>query len=325
MPAESEPHEAVWVCAPKNEETWPGCLDQAQSQFAQLVEAMRKFVRVRDVSELGIQPYDAWIRDYGPLFVHDVSGHIVGHDFVFSAWGGKYPAWERDDRVAGQMANRLGVPIRRHDVTLEGGAIEVNGHGLLLTTRSCLLNANRNALFSAAKIETKLRQALGIDRVIWLAGELAGDDTDGHVDTVARFLQPDLIAAVRAPRTHPDYDVLEKNWGVLKDLKLELLALPCPEPQFFDFPSDDLGPAERRPLPASYANFLISNGAVFVPTFGQSSDDVALHALEGALPDHTVLDIRCEHLAVGLGTIHCLTLSQPKNQSAYSRGENIKV
>lgn len=312
MPAEWEPQCAVWICPPTNPETWPDRLDQAQAQFAQFINNLEPFVRVRDVRELGAQPYDAWIRDYGPLFVkHRRQSTLACHDFVFNSWGRKYEPWDQEDRVARYIARHLDCRSWRHDMVLEGGAIDVNGQGLVLTTRPCLLHPNRNPTLSRAQIERRLCDVLGTDRVIWLPGGIDGDDTDGHVDQVARFIQPGMVAAVRAPADHPDHTSLEDNWQVLAQQPVNLVELPLPDPMFFDFPSSRFGPAHRQRLPASYANFLISNGALFVPIFGQQADDRALRRLDDAMANHKILGIRCEHLLIGLGTLHCLTMQQP--------------
>ena len=312
MPAEWEPQSAVWICPPTNPETWPDRLVQAQAQFAQFINNLEPFVRVRDVRELGVQPYDAWIRDYGPLFVkHRRQNTLACHDFVFNSWGRKYEPWDQEDLVARHISRHLDCRSWRHDMVLEGGAIDVNGQGLVLTTRPCLLHPNRNPTLSQAQIERRLCDSLGTDRVIWLPGGIDGDDTDGHVDQVARFIQPGMVAAVRAPADHPDHTSLEDNWQVLAQQPVNLVELPLPNPMFFDFPSSRFGPAHRQRLPASYANFLISNGALFVPIFGQRADDRALRRLDDAMANHKILGIRCEHLLIGLGTLHCLTMQQP--------------
>ncbi len=320
MPAEWEPQACVWVTPPHNAETWPGCLDRAQTQFAKLITAMEPFVEVRTTQGVGIATDDSWIRDYGPLFVVDRRGQLACHDFIFNCWGNKYDAFEHDDVVPRRIARQLGVPVWVHDMVLEGGAIDVNGHGTVMTTRQCLLNPNRNPTMTQPQIEQALHDALGTRHVIWLPGGIAGDDTDGHIDDVARFIAPERVAAV-CPSFNAvedeDHHILSRNYDALKQARdqdgrrLELVDLPTPQPLYYDYPPDPYTSGGRRRLPASYANFLIANGAVFVPTFGQASDEIALRTLEQAMPRYTIVGVRCEHLIVGLGAIHCMTMQQP--------------
>jgi agmatine deiminase len=201
---------------------------------------------------------------------------------------------------------------------LEGGSIEVNGLGTVMTTEQCLLHPSRNPAASREQIEAKLHETLGTRHVIWLPSGIEGDDTDGHVDDVARFVSPSRVLAARAPQGHMDHISLERNWQALSSAKdqdgnpLELMELPVPEPLYYEYPADEWGIGGRKVLPASYANFLISNRSVVVPTFGQASDDVALGVIEKALPGYRVTVVRCEWLVVGLGAIHCLTQQQPR-------------
>ena len=317
MPAEWERQECVWVTRPFEESTWPGCLDEAQGQFDAFVGALEERVTVRPTQDAGIETDDAWIRDCGPVFVVDDAGGLGCHDFAFNCWGGKYGPWGRDDVVAQHIALEVGAKLWVHDFVLEGGAIEVNGVGTLITTEQCLLHPNRNPLASREQIESALRRSLGVRHIVWLPGGIEGDDTDGHVDDVARFVNIRTVAAPRAPEGHPDHVMLERNWRVLSDARdqdgnrLELVELPVPEPMKYDFPADEWGVGGRKTLPGSYANFVISNRSAIVPTFGQASDEVALRALEGALPGHSVVGLRCDRLLVGLGGFHCLTQPQP--------------
>lgn len=320
MPAEWEPIALVYVTHPHNPLTWPNRLTEAQRQFEELVRTMRQFVDVRSTQELGIATDDSWIRDYGPIFVINDSSEtpeLACHDFIFNCWGNKYQPYENDDVVPQHIAAMRELPIWIHDFVLEGGSIDVNGRGTVLTTEQCLLNPNRNSHLTREEIEAVLHESLGTNHVIWLPGGIEGDDTDGHIDDVARFIRPDTVAAIRAPEGHPDYDVLERNWSLLQlarteqGRKLDLVALPVPDPITYDFPADEFGPGGTRLVPASYANFLIANQAVFVPIFGQRQDDVALRRLEQAMPDHKIVGVRSEHLVVGLGGIHCMTMQQP--------------
>lgn len=328
MPAEFEPVECVWVVPPHNEETWPGCFEAAQAQHADWVDLMRPYVEVKTPGSLGIDTDDSWIRDFGPIFVvpdKKVSGTfsqanpLAAHDFRFNAWGAKYEAVRPSDDVVPQhLAQKLGLPLWVHDFVLEGGSIEVNGKGTLLTTQQCLFNANRNPWASAETIEQMLHDTLGIRHIVWLPGGIAGDDTDGHIDDVARFVSPDCVAIVVAPEGHPDHAVTRRNLEALKRARdqdgepLRIVGLPVPEPIVYDFPAlpsvETPGPG---PVPASYANFLITNDAVFVPVFGQDADDVACGVLEKVMPGRSIVPVRAEHLVVGLGALHCLSMQQP--------------
>jgi len=322
MPAEFEPIECVWVVPPHNEETWPGCFEAAQAQHADWVDAMRPYVEVRTPGAIGIDTNDSWIRDFGPLFVvneKDKDRPLAAHDFHFNSWGAKYGDVRRDDDVVPQhLASKLGLPLWVHDFVLEGGSIDVNGKGTVLTTQQCLYNSNRNPWAPPDVIEQTLHDALGTRHIIWLPGGIAGDDTDGHIDDVARFVSPDCVAIVVAPEGHEDHATMQRNLEALKQAKdqdgnaLHIVGLPAPEPILYDFPAlpsvDRPGPA---PVPASYANFLIANDAVFVPVFGQATDDVACGVLEKVLPGRSIVPVRAEHLVVGLGALHCLSMQQP--------------
>ena len=326
MPAEWEPLDAVWLVRPHNPETWPGCLDQAQAQWDAFAAALARHVRVRTTDELAIPTIDSWIRDFGPIFVvrastphtpHPTPPPLAAHDFVFNGWGGKYEDRSLDDIVPVAIARHLDVPLFRHDLVLEGGSIEVNGRGTVMTTDQCLCNPNRNPDLTRDQIVEQLHAALGTRHVIWLPGGIVGDDTDGHIDDIARFIAPDQVVATQ-PSGGPDHAMLERNWQALEAARdqdgqpLQLTPLPAPDPIMYNFPPDRFGPGGVGPIPASYANFLIANDAVLVPIFGQASDDVALRTLERAMPRHTVIGCRAEHLVVGLGAFHCLSQQQPR-------------
>ncbi|MEX0745592.1 MAG: agmatine deiminase family protein [Phycisphaeraceae bacterium] len=324
MPAEWEPQSCVWVTDPHNPETWPTCLDAARKQFEAWLDAMSRFVPVCSTQSMGIATNDSWIRDYGPIFVvrdappaTPAAPPLAAHDFHFNGWGGKYEDRDLDDVVPQHIARALNLPLWVHDLVLEGGSIDVNGRGAVLTTEQCLLNANRNPQLTRVQIEAALHETLGTRHVIWLPGGIEGDDTDGHIDDVARFVTADTVVASRAPHEHPDYEMLERNWQALGRARdqdgqpLALIELPVPEPIVFDYPADRFGPGGRAPVPASHANFLITNGAVFVPVFGQRSDEPALRALEQALPGRSIVPVRSEWLVVGLGALHCLSQQQP--------------
>lgn len=321
MPAEWEPQACVWLVRPHNAETWPCCLNEAQAQWDAFVEALRIRTPVSLAERVGIRTNDSWIRDFGPIFVvnDDAADQpLAAHDFRFNGWGGKYEQRDLDDAVARQIAEKLGVPLWIHDVVLEGGSIDVNGRGTVMTTEQCLLNPNRNPSLGRQQLEAKLHETLGTTHTIWLPGGIVGDDTDGHIDDIARFVTADTVVAVSPPPGHPDHDMLARNLAELKQARdqdgsrLTVIELPAPDPILYDFPADRFGPGGVGPVPASYANFLISNGATIVPVFGQPSDDLALRVLEQAMPDHVIVPVRADKLVVGLGAFHCLSQQQPR-------------
>ena len=338
MPAEFEPQDRVWVCTPTNPDTWPGCLDQAQDQHAAWCGQMQKVVSVKAVQSVGISPEDAWIRDFGPIFVIDDEGNLAFNTFRFNAWGGKYPPWDKMDatpRFIGDFLNHERedhVPFWEHQMVLEGGSFGVNGKGALLTTEACLLHPNRNPSLSKQQIEANLAATLGVSHVIWMPAGIEGDDTDGHQDDIAQWVSPDTIVCVHPSPDHHDFPALDANWKALQEAtdqdghKLNVAPLPVVDPPLY-YPVDPDYKPQRiltdKPsggglVPASYANFLISNGHLFLPVFGRPTDDAAIKAIEQAAPHLTVVPIRAEWLVVGLGAMHCLSQQQPKAVDIYA-------
>ena len=317
MPAEWHRQSRVWVTRPHNLNTWPNCLEDTQEQFDVLVQKLSQRVEVCDTQQMGIATDDSWIRDFGPIFVFDSFGMVVALDFGFNNWGEKYTSCQQDVAAGSKIARTSTGAVSRHDWVLEGGAIEVNGCGTAIAGTSCLLDPRRNGPTTRDQISHMLAESIDVQHVIWLTDGIMGDDTDGHVDNVARFVNPQTIVAPWAPESHPDHGPLKRNWHRLSQARdqdgrhLDIVALPVPQPMRYTFPPEPEYDIARRQLPASYANFLISNGAVFLPVFGQPSDDEAVRVLDRAMLHHTIVPIRSEHLLVGLGTIHCLTLHQP--------------
>ncbi len=340
-PAEWEPHVATWLSWPHNPETWPRALEEAEAAFVAMCRALAGRERVRiglaahleasvrerleragvDAAE-GIEFYrypthDAWVRDHGPIFlIRAAAGDASGPqrillDFRFDNWGRKYPGWEVDDAVPTQIARATGVQRIALEIVLEGGAIDGDGEGTILTTESCLLHPNRAYVGphrTHSSMEGVLRDTLAAQRTIWLAGGIAGDDTDGHVDDVARFVRPGLVAAVTSEIPgDPDRSVLEENRRRLlaardaRDRRLEVVELPAPPPL--------VRRGER--LPASYANFYLANGVALVPVFGAQSDERALRTLSQLLPEREIVPIPSAGLVEGLGAIHCATQQEP--------------
>jgi agmatine deiminase len=341
MPAEWEPHEATWIGWPHNTTDWPGRfgpIPWAYGEIARwisrgeilriLVESAGHEARARrlltrlgaDLSRMEffrVHTDRGWTRDSGPAFVRDPAsgGRLAIRRFRFNGWG-KYPDWRRDDRVPERIARALALPLLPAEhggrpVVLEGGAIDVNGRGTLITTEECLLDPQvqvRNPGFSRSDYETIFRDFLAAANVLWLGRGIAGDDTHGHVDDLCRFVDARTVVLCREQDSSDEnYRALEENRERLQGMRLEdgsrpeVVALPMPAPVVFD----------GRRLPASYANFYVANAAVLVPTFNDPSDRVALGILGDLFRDRPVVGIYAGDLVWGLGTIHCLTRQQP--------------
>jgi len=335
MPPEWVSHASTWLSWPTNEITWPGeRLERVRDSYVEMIRHLSRGERVDllvddekfqdqvrrrlntagarvDSVEIHVIPtVDGWIRDYGPNFLVNPSSPdepVAYNNWRFNAWGGKYQDLARDDGVPDELADRLGLPAFRPGLVLEGGSIEVNGAGLCLTTRQCLLNPNRNPELSQEQIEQALRNYLGVERIIWLEEGVIGDDTDGHIDDIARFINREtVVCAVESDPGDPNYAILQENLKTLRRLSegeglFRVVELPMPEPL----------EAEWGRLPASYANFYIANGLVLVPVFGQERDQGALAVLSGLFPDREVVGIAAGDMVYGLGALHCLTQQQP--------------
>lgn len=317
MPAEWEKQSCVWLVRPHNEETWPGCLADAQAEWDEWRKRLALVVEVRELAALGIPTNDSWIRDFGPIFVTHPQRGIAAHSFQFNGWGDKYEKRTLDNAVPDAISARWRIAMWHHDFVLEGGSIDVNGTGTVLTTRQCLESSNRNPSAGARSIEATLADALGISNIVWLPGGIKGDDTDGHIDDIARFVARDTIVALRARKGHPDFEVLEANWEALSVARDEcgnafkVVALPVPEPIEYDYPADRFGPGGRNMVPASHANFLLSNGTAFVPVFAGESDARACAVIGELMPGWRIEPIMARNLVVGLGSLHCLSCQQP--------------
>ncbi|MEM8679002.1 MAG: agmatine deiminase family protein [Planctomycetota bacterium] len=335
MPAEWEPHQGTWVAWPHNPETWPGKLDHVRRFYVRLIqtlatqeevhvlvndrpardEALRLLgldAPIRRIQFHLIPTNDAWVRDYGPTVVRATHPGFglpprLAVRWDFNAWGGKYPPWDQDQAAGATMARTLELPAISGSMILEGGAIETNGAGLLLTTTDCLLNPNRNPLLTRETIEAKLHKLLGIDQVIWLTASLMGDDTDGHIDQLVRFVSPTRLLVVSpGNRQHPNDASLAALGKQVEQAAhhhgLEVQSLPPPPPIS----------AGQQPLPASYANFYVANQLVLVPQFGVPTDAEACRILADCFPQRRVIGFDCSAVVEGLGAIHCLTLPIPR-------------
>ncbi len=335
MPPEWAPHRATWLAWPHAPLTWPGLIPTVEGIYVEMMAALvvgetvnllvndlptERRVRTQLVNRglsldrvhLHIVPTnDAWMRDSGAIWVEAESDGKRGPlalDFDFNMWGGKYPPWDLDNAVPKAMAKICGLPRLAPGMILEGGSIDTNGEGLLLTTEQCLLNPNRNPTLSRGEIERRLKHYLGVKKVLWLGEGILGDDTDGHVDDIARFVSSRTVLAVREnDPSDPNFEFLEDNWQRLSYMTdtagrpLERVALPMPKPVE--------GPDGR--LPASYANFYIGNAVVLAPIFNDPSDAKALDTLRRLFPTRRIVGINCRALVAGLGAIHCVTQQEP--------------
>ena len=254
---------------------------------------------------------DSWLRDSGPIFVVRGAGAArerLALDFGFNGWGGKYPPWDLDDEVPRRAAERLGLPTRRAGFVLEGGSIDGNGQGSVLTTESCLLNPNREPGRTRERMEERLATWLGATHVLWLGEGIVGDDTDGHVDDLARFVDAGTVVAMVEPdASDANHAALAANLRRLRGMRdqdgkpLAVVELPMPPAHV----------VEGQRCPASYANFYLANGCALVPTFGVAQDARALAILRECLPGREVIGVPCANLVLGLGTIHCLSQQEP--------------
>jgi len=338
MPAEWQPHDATWLAWPHNRRDWPGKFAPIPWVYAEIIRhlhtgervhllvqnpAAEKRVRsllaragvdLRQLRFFAVPTDRVWTRDYAPLFLVGPDGQLGVTDWHFNAWA-KYPDWQRDDVIPAQLAAALGLPAwqptcRERRVVLEGGSIDVDGEGLLLTTEECLLSPEqeRNPGMTRADYEQVFADYLGVRKVLWLGRGIAGDDTHGHVDDLARFVAPRrVVTVVEENPADPNYEPTQENLRRLRGMTdaagrpLEVVTLPMPAPVVF----------RRQRLPASYANFYVGNEKVLVPTFNDPSDRLALGTLADLFPGRAVVGIHAVDLVWGLGTLHCMTQQQP--------------
>lgn len=328
MPAEWERHEATWLSWPKDPETFPdGILQTVEESYAKIIGALAKGEKVNVLVEdkkmeenakgmLGstanvvfhrIKSIDVWMRDYGPIFVKDSKG-IAATKWIFNSWGDKYESLKEDNVTGMEIANISGYKIFETGIVLEGGSIDANGLGTCLTTEQCLLNKNRNPKLTKKQIEKHLKDYLGFTNAIWLKEGIAGDDTDGHVDDIARFVNKNtVLCAVEKNPKDENCEILQTNLEILKNASDQddkgFVIVELPMPRKIEIP-------ERR-LPASYANFYIGNSAVLVPTFDDRNDEKAVNIIGEFFPDRDIFGIPSKDLVYGYGGIHCITQQQP--------------
>jgi agmatine deiminase len=353
-PAEWEPQASVWLSWPRNPDTWPGHFEPVPAEFAQFVRLLaeyepvnilaggkqvldqaRKLVgHLKNVHLHDIPTNDAWCRDHGPTFLSHSSPHAprevsitrsvmptmppVLVNWEYNAWGGKYPPFDLDNGVPRRIGELQGRKVFSPGIILEGGAIDGNGHGCILTTESCLLNPNRNSGLSREGVESYLQRYLGTKKVLWLTGgEIAGDDTDGHIDQIARFVNPTtIVVSVCDDNSDENFQPTHQNLRELEAMTdqdghpLTLIPLRLPQALYCD----------GQRLPAGYANFLIANGVVVVPQFGDPADEQALETLRPLFPGRDVRGCPSLNLIWGLGSFHCLSQQEPVSNLTSSRG-----
>jgi agmatine deiminase len=334
MPAEWEPHEATWLAWPHERSDWPGKFAPIPWVYGAIVRHLARVERVRilvqdaalersarrvlaksaaDMSAVEFFRWPtnrSWTRDYCPIFVRNGAGEVAITDWIFNGWA-KYDNWRDDNRIPSRVAKSR--PAKRPNTTrsfapgivLEGGSIDVNGAGVLLTTEECLLSESvqvRNPGLGRADLERYFADYLGIRQTIWLKQGIAGDDTHGHIDDLARFVdEKTVVIAAEDDPADANFEPLRENLKLLRRTGLRVVTLPMPAPVYFD----------GQRLPASYANFYIANGLVLAPTFNDPNDRVALNTLAKLFPSRQVIGIHCADLVLGLGTLHCMTMQEP--------------
>jgi agmatine deiminase len=334
FPAEFAKHEATWLSWPHKEASWPGKIQTIYPYYAQFIKTIAKGERVcinvadekmkafamQHLQEAGadmpqIEFYfhptnDAWCRDHGPAFLINPNAEQkkVIIDWGYNAWGDKYPPYDLDDVIPTLIGREKNIPVYHPGIVMEGGSVEFNGKGTLLTSTACLLNPNRNPHLNQAQIEKFLCDYYGVEQILWVDEGIIGDDTDGHIDDTVRFINEDtVLTVIEENKSDENYDLLQTNLKQLKSMRLlngkqlNIVELPMPEPIIY----------EDQRLPASYANFYISNYAVIVPTFRSKKDDLALQIIRDCFQDREVVGIDSTDIIWGLGSFHCLSQQEP--------------
>ncbi|MBL7859937.1 MAG: agmatine deiminase family protein [Cyclobacteriaceae bacterium] len=333
FPAEFASHDATWLSWPHKEASWPGKIEMIYPVYAEFIKRVAEGEKVNinildatmqqkaihhlqqveaDLSNIQffLHPTnDAWCRDHGPAFlVHPEEKKKMIVDWGYNAWGGKYPPFDLDDVIPTLIAEYYKIPVVQPGIVMEGGSVEFNGKGTLLTTAACLLNPNRNPHLTQNQIEEYLYNYYGVTHILWLGDGIVGDDTDGHIDDLTRFVNEDtVVTIVESNRQDENYQILQDNLKELKSLRLEsgkqmnIVELPMPAPVIYD----------NQRLPASYANFYICNKYVVVPTFRDKHDDRALDILQQCFPTRKVIGLDSTDIIWGLGSFHCLSQQEP--------------
>ncbi len=331
FPAEWVKHEATWLSWPHKEASWPGKLETVYEPYCQFIKVVARGEKVRinvkdeamkafavaelkkvdaDLSQIEFfffESNDAWCRDHGPAFVVKGNEKAVV-DWGYNAWGDKYPPYDLDDVIPTKIAKHFNLSLFTPDIVMEGGSVEFNGAGTILTSEACLLNKNRNPHLNREQIETYLKEFYGAEQVLWVGDGIVGDDTDGHIDDITRFVNEDTVLTVVEENPEDEnYHLLQENLERLKQMtlldgrKLNIVELPMPGAVIYD---------DTR-LPASYANFYIANAAVIVPIFNDPNDERALGIIRACFPDREVIGINSVDIIWGLGSFHCLSQQEP--------------
>jgi agmatine deiminase len=340
FPAEFAPHEATWLSWPHKEASWPGKIQTIYKPYAQFIKAVAAGEKVRiNVNDEEMRSFaehvlskenvnmhqvefffhptnDAWCRDHGPAFVinPDKKSLPAGMqqkaivDWGYNAWGNKYPPYDLDDVVPTLIGKHFNLKVFHPDIVMEGGSVEFNGKGTLLTSTACLLNPNRNPQLDHQQIENYLREYYGVEQILWVDEGIVGDDTDGHIDDTVRFINEDtVLTVVEENKEDENYDLLQHNLKQLKTMRLlngkqlNIVELPMPGAVIY----------EDQRLPASYANFYIANNVVVVPIFNCEKDDTALSIIQQCFPSRKVVGINSVDIIWGLGSFHCLSQQEP--------------
>jgi agmatine deiminase len=334
FPAEWEPHWATWLSWPHNQDSWPGKIHTIYPVYAQFVKALTSGEKVCiNVNDAAIQETatrhlweqevdlsqvtfyhhptnDAWCRDHGPAFLvnPEAENKKVIINWGYNAWGEKYPPYDLDNQIPQKVAKVLDQPVYTPGIVMEGGSVDFNGKGTLLTTTSCLLNPNRNPHLKQEQIEEYLRNYYGVHHILWLGDGIVGDDTDGHIDDITRFVNADtVVTVVEEDQQDENYAPLQENLKTLHKMRLEngkpinIIELPMPSPVIY----------QDQRLPASYANFYIGNKVVVVPTFRDKNDEKSLDILQLCFPEREVIGLDATDIIWGLGSFHCLSQQEP--------------
>ena len=333
FPAEWAPHTATWLSWPHKEESWPGKIASIYKPYCEFIKivAQGELVRINvandqmaafatqqlqaigaDLNKIEFYNFptnDAWCRDHGPAFlINPKKKEKIIVDWDYNAWGDKYPPYELDDVIPTKIAERFNLPVCNPGIVMEGGSVDFNGKGTVLTTTACLLNKNRNPHLNQQQIENYLYNYYGAEQILWLGDGIVGDDTDGHIDDITRFVNQDtVVTVIEENKNDENYHLLQENLQTLKTMRLlngkqlNIIELPMPAPVVYD----------GQRLPASYANFYIANAAVIVPTYRCDNDDKALQIIQNCFPDRKVVGIDSTDIIWGLGSFHCLSQQEP--------------
>lgn len=336
FPAEFAPHVATWLSWPHKEASWPGKIQTIYPYYAQFIKVLAESEKVRiNVADDAMKAFalqhlqnaganlaqveffmhptnDAWCRDHGPAFLLNVNPKAehpkVIVDWNYNAWGGKYPPFDLDDVVPTLIGKHFNIPVYHPGIIMEGGSVEFNGKGTILTSTACLLNPNRNPQLNQQQIEQFLYDYYGQEQVLWVEEGIVGDDTDGHIDDTVRFVNEDtVLTVIEENKQDENYEILQQNLRQLQQMRL----LNGKQLNIIELPMPDEAVYEDQRLPASYANFYIANKSVIVPTFRCDKDNKALQIIQQAFPDRNVVGIDSTEIIWGLGSFHCLSQQEP--------------